>query len=361
MTGAGTPGIVPLNPQGEGVENIVFNAFSIGTNANELRQVNNTFQWTDNFSKVLGRHTMKFGGEVHFDQINTNPIAQFNGNFLFTGSETGSDFADFLLGIPSQYNQSQLQPFYGRNQYWGLYAQDSWRVRSNLTLNYGVRWDRIEPWSEKNNGISTFAPGKQSAVFPGAPAGILFPGDPGIPRTLAPPGNLDFGPRVGLAYSPEAREGTLLGKILGGPGKTSVRAGFGMDYTAIEALTVGILAGNAPFGITYSSPAPPLFATPFISASTGLEPGSAVSGGAGHTKGFQQQSEFERQLVAIRADQRHPRLFREQPHPLRRRVHVFSGAATRSEHGAKCELRGNAGAPVARDGGSQPWRSRGFA
>ena len=61
VTGVGTPGIVPLNPQGEGVENIVFNAFSIGTNANELRQVNNTFQWTDNFSKVVGRHTMKFG------------------------------------------------------------------------------------------------------------------------------------------------------------------------------------------------------------------------------------------------------------------------------------------------------------
>ena len=273
VTGAGTPGIVPLNPQGEGVENIVFNAFSIGTNANELKQVNNTFQWIDNFSKVVGRHTMKFGVEFHYDQINTNPIAQFNGNFLFTGSETGSDFADFLLGIPSQYNQSQLQPFYGRNKYWGMYAQDSWRVRSNLTLNYGLRWDRIEPWYEKNNGISTFEPGKQSVVFPGAPTGILFPGDPGVPRTLAPAGNLDFAPRIGLAYSPEAREGTLLGKLLGGPGKTSVRAGFGMYYTAIEALTLGILAGNAPFGITYSSPAPPLFATPFITASTGQNQG----------------------------------------------------------------------------------------
>ena len=122
VTGAGTPGIVPLDPQGEGVENIVFNTFSIGTNANELKQVNNTFQWIDNFSKVLGRHTMKLGAEFHYDQVNTNPIAQFNGNFLFTGSETGSDFADFLLGIPSQYNQSQLQAFYGRNKYWGLYA-----------------------------------------------------------------------------------------------------------------------------------------------------------------------------------------------------------------------------------------------
>ncbi len=273
VTGAGTAGIVPLNPQGEGVENIVFNAFSIGTNANELKQVNNTFQWIDNFSKVVGRHTMKFGLEFHYDQINANPIAQSNGNFLFTGSETGSDFADFLLGLPSQYNQSQLQPFYGRNEYWGVYGQDNWRVRSTLTLNYGLRWDRIEPWYEKNNGLSTFEPGKQSVVFPGAPAGILFPGDPGVPRTLAPPGNLDFAPRIGLAYSPEAREGTLLGKLLGGPGKTSVRAGFGMYYTAIEALTLGILAGNAPFGITYSSPAPPLFATPFITASTGQNQG----------------------------------------------------------------------------------------
>ena len=269
VTGAGTPGIVPLNPQGEGVENIVFNAFSLGTNANELRQVNNTFQWIDNFSKVIGQHTMKFGAEFHYDQINTDAIAQFNGNFLFSGSETGSDFADFLLGIPSQYNQSQLQPFYGRNKYWGLYAQDSWRVRSNLTLNYGLRWDRIEPWYEINNGISTFEPGKQSTVFPGAPAGILYPTDPGVPRTLAPPGNLDFAPRVGLAYSPSADGNGVISKILGGSGKTSIRAGFGVYYTQIEALTIGILAANAPFGITYSSPAPPLFATPFITASTG--------------------------------------------------------------------------------------------
>jgi hypothetical protein len=107
-------------------------------------------------------------------------------------------------------------------------------------------------------------------VFPGAPAGILFPTDPGVPRTLAPPGNLDFAPRIGLAYSPEAgRKALFWAKVLGGPGKTSIRAGFGMYYTAIEALTIGILAGNAPFGITYSSPAPPLFATPFITASTG--------------------------------------------------------------------------------------------
>jgi hypothetical protein len=269
VTGAGTPGIVPLNPAGEGVENIVFNAYSIGTNANELKQVNNTYQALDNFSKVLNNHTLRFGGEFHYDQVNTNPLAQFNGNFLFTGSETGSDFADFLLGIPSQYNQSQLNPFYGRNKYVGLFAQDSWRVRRDLVLTYGLRWDRIEPWYEKYNGISTIIPGRQSVVFPGAPEGLLFPTDPGVPRTLAPPGNRDFSPRIGVAWSPSSNSDGLLGAILGAPGKTSVRAGFGTYYTAIEALSIGILAANPPFGITYSSPAPPLFATPFVTASNG--------------------------------------------------------------------------------------------
>jgi hypothetical protein len=271
--GPGTPGIVPLSPKTEGVENIDFNSFSIGTNTNELKQVNNTFQWLDNFSKVLGKHTIKVGAEFHYDQVNTFPIAQFNGNFLFFGSETGLDFTDFLLGTPTQYNQSQLQPFYGRNKYVGLYGQDSWRVTRNLTLNYGLRWDRIEPWYEKYNQLAVFVPGAQSVAFPGAPAGILFPTDPGVPRTLAPPGNRDFSPRIGVAYSPDADGSTLLGKILGGPGKTSIRAGFGTFYTAIEALTIGVLSANAPYGTTYTSPAPPLFSTPFVTAATGKDRG----------------------------------------------------------------------------------------
>ena len=103
------------------MESVDFNNFSIGTNTNELKQVNNTFQSSDNFSKVAGTHTITVGAQFHYDQVNVNPIAQLNGNFIFYGSETGIDFADFLLGIPSQYNQSQLQPFYGRNKYIGLY------------------------------------------------------------------------------------------------------------------------------------------------------------------------------------------------------------------------------------------------
>ena len=163
-----------------------------------------------------------------------------------------------------------MNSFYSRNKYVGAYAQDSWRVTPHLTLNYGLRWDRIEPWYEKYNQISTFAAGQSSVVFPGAPAGILYPGDPGVSRTIAPPGE-EFSPRLGIAYSPAGSEDSWLGRLVGGAGKTSVRAGFGLFYTAIEALTVSVAAANAPYGTTYSSPGPPLFNDPFVTASTGQD------------------------------------------------------------------------------------------
>jgi hypothetical protein len=269
----GTPSIVALDPKGESVENLNFNGYSTGSAANQLIQVNNTYQVTDAVSKVLGNHTLKFGAEFHADQVNAHPIAQFNGSFVFSGTETGDDFADFLIGVPSQYNQSQLNPFYARNKYFGVFAQDSFRVLPNLTLNYGLRWDRIAPWSEKYNQISTFVAGAQSVVFPGAPPGILYPGDPGVRNTLAPIGNLNFAPRVGFAWSPTAERGTFLGKIAGSPGTTSIRASVGNFYTAIDALSIGVLAANAPYGTTYTSPAPPLFATPFITAANGQNNG----------------------------------------------------------------------------------------
>jgi hypothetical protein len=270
----GTPSIVSLDPKGESVENLNFNGFSTGAAANQLTQADNTYEGTDTFSKVLGNHTLKFGGETHFDQVNAHPIAQFNGSFVFSGQETGVDFADFLIGVPNQYNQSQLNPFYARNKYFGLFAQDSWRLVPSLTLNYGLRWDRIAPWTEKYNQISTFVAGAQSAIFPGAPAGILYPGDPlpaggSVPDTLAPISNRSFAPRVGLAWSPQGPSDSLLAKLLGPAGTTSIRASVGQFYTAIDALSIGVLAANAPYGTTYTSPLPPLFATPFTSASTG--------------------------------------------------------------------------------------------
>ena len=143
LASQGFTNIVPLAPSIEGIENMAFNDYTIGVDTTGLNRSNNTYQAIDNFSKVLGSHTLKFGGEFHADQVNTNPDSQYNGSFLFQGTETGSDFADFLLGIASSYTQTDAQSFYIRNRYAGLFAQDSWRFRPNLTLNYGLRWDRI--------------------------------------------------------------------------------------------------------------------------------------------------------------------------------------------------------------------------
>ncbi len=269
VTGTGTLGIVPGAP--EGVENVVFNDGSlvIGTVPAQFEQINNDFGITENFSKVLRTHLLKVGVQLEYDQINTYPSAFLNGSFNFNGTETGSAYADFLLGISSQYTQNQLRPFYGRNKYIGLYAEDSWRVRSNLTLNYGLRWDRIEPWYEKYNNNITFIPGEQSVVFPAAPTGIVYPGDPGVSRTAAPPGNKSFAPRIGLAYSPYPDPDSVIGKILGGPGKTSIRAGFGIFYAAIAGESLGLISDNPPYGYTFQNSSNPLFVTPFIDGDTG--------------------------------------------------------------------------------------------
>jgi len=119
VEGSATPGIVPLVPAIEGVANVSFNDFTMGVDTTGLRQVNNTFQVSDDWSRVAGRHSFKVGAAVHYDQVNTNPDAQSNGSFDFLGSETGVDFADFLLGIPASYTQADSQAFYNRTHYIG--------------------------------------------------------------------------------------------------------------------------------------------------------------------------------------------------------------------------------------------------
>jgi hypothetical protein len=267
VTGVGTPGIVPLAPQIEGVENVIFNSFVMGTPITNLKQANNTYSASDGFSKVLGNHTVKAGISGSFEQVNVNPNPTFNGSFLFSGSETGLDFADFLIGVASNYNQADSQAYYVRHKYAGGYGQDSWRIRSNLTLNYGLRWELMEYWSEKYNQIPTLLPGEQSKVYPLAPVGLVYPGDPGVPNTLVPSKNR-FSPRLGLAWSPGTSAG-MLGKILGGPGKTSIRAGYGIYNSVIEGNVMAFDEPQPPYGLSYTSPGPPLFATPFRTASNG--------------------------------------------------------------------------------------------
>lgn len=220
----GGEGIVPGDPNVEGVESIVFNKITFGTSPFSLLQTNNSYQYQDNFSKVIGNHTAKFGGQFLDQAVKLVPDFTANGQFQFVGSATGLDFADFLLGLPTQYNQGFSPPFHERTRYAGAYAQDSWRVRPNLTFNYGLRWDVVMPWYEQNNQTGTLIQGEQSVVFPGAPTGYVFPGDPGVPTTIAPTRCNNFSPRLGLAYSPSWTEG-ILGKLSGGPGRSSLRAG----------------------------------------------------------------------------------------------------------------------------------------
>ncbi|HEV2425187.1 MAG TPA: carboxypeptidase regulatory-like domain-containing protein [Terriglobia bacterium] len=272
LASQGLTGIVPLNPQLQGVENVGTNEFSIGVNPFTESQINNTAQVLDNFSIVRGTHTLKFGGSFHLSQIDIFDRGANNGTFSFDGSETGSDFADFLIGAPASYQQGSQVPMYTTTRYYALYAQDSWRARENLTLNYGLRWEVSTPWYEKHNQIETIVPGVQSVVFPGAPEGWVFPGDPGIPRTLAPTRYHNFGPRIGLAYSPSASEG-LGRRLWGEAGKTSIRMSYGVFYTAFEDATSFNEVGDAPFGYYWSSPAPPLFATPFVDRATGNNEG----------------------------------------------------------------------------------------
>jgi outer membrane receptor protein involved in Fe transport len=258
-TGPGTPGIVVLAPQFEGVENLVFNTFTMGVTITGVNQTGDTLHAADSISKVWGAHTVKVGGQYQFQQVRLEPNATFNGTFTFAGTETGSDFADFLLGVPSNYIQSSGGVFYLRNHYGGVFAQDSWHARSNLTVNYGLRWDIMAPWYEKDNQIQTIVPGQQSVVYPNAPAGLVFPTDAGVSRGLSPTRFGNVSPRFGVAYSPNET--------------TSVRASYGLFYTAFQGLSAGIMYGVPPYGYNYLSPAPPLFETPFITAADGANNG----------------------------------------------------------------------------------------
>ena len=267
VTGVGSVGIVPLAPKIEGIENVRFHSFVLGVPITNLVQANNTYSGMDNFSRVAGNHTLKTGFQFSLEQVNVNPDATFNGSFLFTGSETGSDFADFLLGVPTNYNQASSNTYYPRHKYISGFGQDSWRVKSNFTLNFGLRWELMQYWSEKYNQNPTFILGEQSRVYPTAPTGLVYVGDAGVPKTLVPQRHR-FSPRIGLAYTAKGGNGWA-GKILGGPGKTSLRAGYGIFYSVIEGNTAAIDEPQPPYGLSYTSPAPPLFATPFVSAADG--------------------------------------------------------------------------------------------
>jgi hypothetical protein len=267
-------GIIPSNPKYEGVATtgLLNTGVSFGLPDGVTGQYNNTYAVSDSFSKVKGKHTLKFGGDVRYIQVNERNTYTPNGWFTFSGGETGNDFADYLLGAPDFFNQTSLQLLDSRTKYFALFAQDTYKATSDLTINYGLRWDTSQPFYDTKNRIQTFVPGLQSKIYPDSPKGFAFPGDPGVPRTLAPTQYDRFAPRLGIAYSPSVSDG-LLGKVFGGPGKTSIRLGGGLYYTAIEDLTLFNEVGDPPFGLFYVSPVPVYMDKPYQARKDPTNPG----------------------------------------------------------------------------------------
>lgn len=277
VTGPGTLGIIPSGPAGfpQTVPPLYFNNFSIGVPTLTTGQPDNTWQFSDGLSKIIGKHSLKFGGEFRYLQVNERNTCAPNGDFTFNGLETGIDFADYLLGAPTggaPYNQCSQQFLDSRTRYGGAYFQDVYKLKSNFTLNLGLRWEVSMPWYDTQGKIETIVPGEQSTQFPTAPRGWVVPGDPGIPSTLAPTRYNNWGPRIGIAYSPDFKDG-FLAKLTGGPGKTSIRAAYGIYYTSIEDLNLFYEVGDAPFGLYWTSPGPVLFEEPFRNRGDGTSQG----------------------------------------------------------------------------------------
>ena len=167
-------GIHPgLGPNREGLPFIsVSGGFIIGNNwEGELPQAGNSFQWSDSVTKVSGNHTFKFGADLRRGQFNQTYYYNINGEFSYYGggpNDVGASdlYANYLLGLPDTYGQGSPQSEKIRNIGLYLFAQDSWKIKPNLTLNYGLRWELNTPLTDISQHVQTFRPGQTSTVFP---------------------------------------------------------------------------------------------------------------------------------------------------------------------------------------------------
>jgi len=285
-------GIHPgLGATREGVPFInISGGFNIGNNfEGELPQAGNTFQWSDNFSKTFGKHDLKFGGDVRYQKFDQTLFFDISGQYFYfgggpndpslqvtdpsTGNTSQNLFPNYFLGLPDEYGQGSAQQERVRTKALYLFAQDSYKLRPNVTLNYGLRWELTTPQADAGRKVQTFRPGQATTIYPcqlsGAsqatlgfpdgncnpggsaqavfPLGLVVPGDKGIPNGLSNTYYKSFAPRIGVAWSPAAKDG-FLGKLFGGPGKTSVRAGFGVFYNPVEQLVLEQFSAEPPFG-----------------------------------------------------------------------------------------------------------------
>ncbi len=197
----------------------------------------------ENLELVTGPHVFKAGADIRVlrgtfrDESNGGAA----GGFGFSDNNpngTGNDVADFLLGLPVSYSQSAVNVLFPRRLLTAFYFQDEVRLRSNLKVNLGLRYDLNGAWHDANGHMAVFRPGVQSKMVASAPPGMLFSGDVDpvsgrkITKSVHPVDHTELAPRVGISYSPFASNG-LLRKLLGGAGRTSIRSGYGIYYVSI--------------------------------------------------------------------------------------------------------------------------------
>lgn len=247
-------------------------ALGFSTNGPQPRKDEN-YNYFDNFSKVAGNHNLKFGAKVaRF--VFSNPYYSSNSgyfNFVPSGTySTGDPAADFLLGVPSSYNQGSGFFVDVRAWQYYAYAQDHWKVSDTLTLAYGTGYDAETPFENlqyQGVGVTCWvASNQQSKVFPGAPPGLLYPGDPGCNRNGSPTTHWNhLSPRVGFAWTPNQG----LGALSGTPGQHAlvVRGGFGVYWNRAQAEGTQENSADPPFSLNSIGAAAlggnPGFANPF--------------------------------------------------------------------------------------------------
>ena len=201
-----------------------------------------TYEFADDFSVVRNAHQFGFGVDYIHNKYESSSLLAAGGNTSFTGSATGLGLADFLLGRAASFSAGTPTGVYAQNHYLGLYAQDSWRVSSNLTLNAGLRWEPYFPvYSAEGRftrfDLDRFNQGLKSTVFPNAPAGLVFPGDDAMPgKSIARNDLWNFAPRVGVVFDPN------------GEGRETLRASYGRLYDLPHLQQFTGQAQMAPWG-----------------------------------------------------------------------------------------------------------------
>jgi len=238
--------------------------------------VQNTYEVHDGFSWFHGDHSIKVGGEFRRNQLNLFQSIAPNAFFIFASSfPTNDAFANLLLGAPVVFYQGRGDfTRYVRNWGMGTYFQDEWRATARIAINYGLRYEIINPNTETRNRLNAFIPGVQSHVMPGAPTGVLFPGDPGVSKGIAPSYYKGFMPRIGIVWDPTGQAhwsirssyGIFYDPFANGSGVTSQGPISSLPWAQFEQITPPTLNFADPYS-DVAIPAPNTFlspSTPFV-------------------------------------------------------------------------------------------------